>query len=65
MGKNVPFKVRTADGKTVSVPHPDFAAISPSGRFLYVYYDDDSSETLDVFLISAVEVGPAPQKADA
>jgi hypothetical protein len=52
---NLPFKVRTADGKTLEVPHQDFAALSPSGRTLVVMTPDDTWEALDVFLISALE----------
>jgi len=52
---NRPFKVRTADGKTIDVPHQDFAALSKSGRTLVVMTPDDTWEVLDVFLISALE----------
>lgn len=50
-----PFRVQTADGKIVEVPHPDFATLSPSGRTLIVFNQDDSYEVLDVLLISALE----------
>src|SRR2546423_13073478 len=56
-----PFRVRTADGKLVSVPHADFATLSPSGRTLIIFKEDDSYEVLDVLLISAIEAS-GPQK---
>jgi hypothetical protein len=58
---NRPFRLRTADGKVVNVPHPDFAILSPTGRTLIVFQPDDTYEVLDVLLISAVEAtGPKP-----
>jgi hypothetical protein len=52
---NRPFRLRTADGKVVDVPHPDFATLSPSGRTLIVFNKDDSYEVLDVLLVAAIE----------
>lgn len=54
-----PFRLRTEDGKVFSVPHTDFATLSPSGRTLIVFSGDGSYEVLDVLLISAIETsGP-------
>ena len=58
MHENRPFKVRTADGKVVTVPHQDFAALSPNGRTFVVMTETDW-ETLDISLISAIERTPA------
>ena len=55
MHSNRPFKVRTADGKIVPVPHQDFAALSPNGR-TFVVMTDEAWEQLDVRLISAIEM---------
>jgi hypothetical protein len=54
-----PFRLRTADGKVIPVPHADFATLSPSGRKLIVFNSDDSYEVLDVLLISAIETNRA------
>jgi hypothetical protein len=50
-----PFRLRTADGKTLEVPHPDFATLSPTGRTLIVFNPDDTYEVLDVLLITSIE----------
>jgi hypothetical protein len=45
-----------ADGRTVEIPHPEFAMISGSGRIFYVAEpDSDLFEAFDVFLITGVE----------
>ncbi|MBM3851708.1 MAG: hypothetical protein FJ399_00970 [Verrucomicrobia bacterium] len=59
---NRPFKVRTADGKVIKVPHQDFAALSRNGRTLVVM-TEKTWEVLDVLLISAIEMKPAPTAA--
>jgi hypothetical protein len=52
---HLPFRLRTADGKTIEVPHPDFATLSPMGRTLIVFNPDDTYEVLDVLRITALE----------
>jgi hypothetical protein len=54
-----PFVLRMPSGKTVDVPHSDFAAISPTGRTLIVLHEDESESVLDVMLIEAAEVKSA------
>lgn len=56
-----PFRLRTADGKTVSVPRPGFALLSPGGKTLILFHKGESYEVLSVQLIAAIEV--AGQKA--
>jgi hypothetical protein len=51
----VPFRVHTASGKWVDVPHPDFMHLSPSGRRLIVDKADDTFEVIDVLLVTSVE----------
>jgi hypothetical protein len=50
-----PFTVRMTSGTRVEVPHPDFAALTPSGRRLVVTHDDDSIEILDTLMIESIE----------
>jgi len=50
-----PFKVAMADGRIFEVPHPEFAALSRSGRLLYVMLENDRTEVLDVLLITGLE----------
>jgi len=45
-----------ADGRTFDVPHPDFAAQSPSGRTVIVFQEDDSYSLLDLLLMTELDV---------
>jgi hypothetical protein len=49
-----PFKVTVADGRTLEVPHPEFAMLSRSGRLLHVAAENDRVEVLDVLLITGL-----------
>jgi hypothetical protein len=51
-----PFTIRMADGRTFEVPHPDFAAQSPSGRTVIIFRDDDSYSLLDLLLMTELDV---------
>ena len=51
-----PFKIHLPGAKKIRVPHPDFIAISPSGRTVQVHGSKDEIYTVDVFLITALEV---------
>jgi hypothetical protein len=51
-----PFKITMADGRTLEVPHSEFAMISGSGRIFYIARpNSDLFEALDVVLITGVE----------
>lgn len=51
-----PFTVHLADGRAVPVPHQEYALLSPTGRTLIVYQDDESFQVLDLMLATGVEV---------
>lgn len=53
-----PFRVHMANGRSVDVPHPDFMHLTPTGRRLIVDLEDDSSEIIDVLLITSLETLP-------
>ena len=57
-----PFKLRLADGRTISVPHPDFIAMGGQGRTVIVTTQDETLWNLvDLLLVTDVEVeGAAP-----
>ncbi len=55
MHSNLPFRVRTADGKVIEVPHQDYVALPPNGRIMIVMTPDGLWEVLDVRLITALE----------
>jgi hypothetical protein len=50
-----PFRVHMANRRSVDVPHPDFMHLTPTGRRLIIDREDDSSEIIDVLLITSVE----------
>ena len=51
-----PFKITMAGGRTLDVPHPEFAMISGSGRIFYIAKpDSDLFEAFDVLRITGVE----------
>ena len=52
-----PFTVYLVSEKAFVVPHVDFAALSPTGRTLIVFRNDDGGlDILDVPLIARLEV---------
>ena len=51
-----PFKIHLAGSKKIRVPHPDFITVSPSGRTAIVYGPKDETYTVDVLLITALEI---------
>lgn len=58
-----PFKVYLADGRGVAIRHQDYALLSPTGRTLIVYQDDDSFQVLDLMLATGIEVnGRRPKR---
>ena len=60
-----PFKVYLADGREVAIRHQDYALLSPTGRTLIVYQDDDSFQVLDLMLATGVEVNSRRPKKGA
>ena len=51
-----PFTVHLAAGRAVAIPHQENALVSPTGRTLIVYQNDDSFHVLDLMLATGVEV---------
>ena len=52
-----PFTLCAADGKEYTVKHPEFMAISPSGRTIVVSDTDDSFDIIDLLMITSIHVG--------
>ncbi len=53
-----PFTIRMADGRSFSVPHPDFLSVSPAGRTVVIYNSDDSASIVDLLLMTELELSP-------
>ena len=52
-----PFMIHMVDGRTFEVAHPDFVALSHSGRTVIVYQPDDNFSVLDLLLMSELQIG--------
>lgn len=55
-----PFVIYMADGRRLRVEHPEFVAISPTGRTAQVYANgEDAATCVDLLLVTALKVeGP-------
>jgi hypothetical protein len=51
-----PFTIRMADGRTFEVHHPDFVALSHSGRTVIVSHPDETYSVLDLLLMTELQV---------
>jgi hypothetical protein len=51
-----PFTIRMADGRAFDVAHRDFVAMSPTGRTVIVYQDNEVFNVLDLLLMTELQV---------
>ena len=49
-----PFTMHLADGRAIDVEHPEFMALSPSGRTVVVYTEPQAAETIDLLLVTSI-----------
>jgi hypothetical protein len=49
-----PFALHMADGRSFAVPHPDFLSMSPTGRTVIVYQEDDEFSILDLLVMTEI-----------
>ena len=57
-----PFVVHMADGRALTVNHPELMAISPSGRIAYLFETGDrhdSGHHIEILMITSIEVRSA------
>jgi len=54
-----PFIMHLADGGAIPVQHPEFILSVPSGRTLFIVQPDDTSNIVDLLLVSHLEFPPA------
>lgn len=50
-----PFSLRMADGATYHVPARDFVSLSPNGRTVIVFGEENKLKILDAMLITEIE----------
>jgi hypothetical protein len=55
-----PFVLRLADGRSLSVPHPDFVAVAP--RRVIVTAEDNSCTMVEPLLIVSLDSMPAQDR---
>lgn len=52
-----PFRIHTADGRSVTVGHPDYLSMSSGGRTIVVNHaHDEGLEIIDLLLVTNLEV---------
>ena len=51
-----PFIMHLADGRQIRVGHPEWMAISPGVRTVYVEQKDESSNHIDLLLVTDLEI---------
>ncbi len=63
MHRNQPFKLRTADGSSYSVDHPDFISIGEGRDALVVVHQNGAIAILDLFNITSIETAEPGKKS--
>ena len=55
-----PFNVQNADGRSFHVPHPDFLSMSPTGRTVIIYEQNEDFSILDLLLMTEIQTPSTP-----
>lgn len=50
-----PFTVHMTDGRSFHVPHPEFLSMSPTGRTVIIYQENEDFSILDLLLMTEIE----------
>jgi hypothetical protein len=58
-----PFTVHMADGRSFHVPHPDFLSMSPTGRTVIIYQDNDEFNILYLLVMTEIETHSSPTRS--
>ena len=54
----IPFTITMGDGRRFRVAHPEFIALTHTGRIAYVVNADDSYSILDLLLMTELQLAP-------
>jgi hypothetical protein len=54
-----PFKVVSAEGHEMDVPHPDYVSISPDGRTAVIWKSRGGHNVVDLLLVTRLEFAPS------
>jgi hypothetical protein len=60
-----PYTICLADGREISVVHPDFVAAAPNGREAMVYSATGECHHVDILLVTCIRVQGQPEGAGA
>jgi hypothetical protein len=55
VASGAPFKLRMADGKEYSVPHPDHISLPPNASYVIVYDDEGRFTVLPLLTMTGLE----------
>lgn len=56
-----PFTLRLADGRAITIRHPDFVALGQ--RHIFVVHEDESLSTIEPLLIVSIEEAPPAKQS--
>jgi len=56
-----PFLLHLADGRQIPVQQPEFIMTVPSGRTIFVAQPDDTTNIIDLLLVTDIELKPVVQ----
>ena len=59
-----PFSLRLADGRELSVPHPEFLAFNGKGRTAIVTDEGEGFEIVDLLLVVSLSFEGEPAKSE-
>jgi hypothetical protein len=60
-----PFVIHVADGRGIPVHHREFMMTVPSGRTVIVVQPDDTTNIIDLLLVTDLELSPVPMNGQA
>lgn len=55
----IPFSVVTSDGRSILIPHPDYAFLTQGGRMLFINLEGDKVHHVFVPMITRIEADEA------
>ena len=50
-----PFDIHLADGRSISVEHPELLAVTLGGRTIAVAVEEDAVEVIDLLLVTSLK----------
>jgi len=57
----IPFSVVTSDGRSILIPHPEYAFLTQGGRMLFINLEGDKVHHVYVPMITRIEADSASE----